>query len=130
MRIEQLPELPGSATEVDVPCSYNGADFKLPLDPNGGYRPDYEIGYVEDDSARADFSLNNNGYASITPPSSGPNAFPTGAKLISVGAIVWTSGNWLAIVPYSNNYAYVVGPASATIKGLRCRWWYYRVITT
>ena len=125
MRIEQLPELPGSATEVDVPCSYNGADFKLPLDPNGGYRPTYEIGYVEDASARADFQIGANGYQSIYPPSS----FPSGAKLISVGAIAWSSSVWLAAIPYADNYAYLAGPAGATVKGLRCRWWYYRVIT-
>lgn len=34
MRINQLPELPEQAESVEVPCSYNGADYKAPMSAN------------------------------------------------------------------------------------------------
>ena len=47
MRIDQLPDLPSGVDQVKVPCSHNGADFALPLDPDG-YSPPYAIGFVDD----------------------------------------------------------------------------------
>lgn len=121
MRIDQLPDLPSGVDQVKVPCSHNGADFALPLDPDG-YSPPYTIGFVDDAAVRANFTLTTGGYYRITPPSS----FPSGAKLISVGAIAWTSSNGISITPYGSAEAYVIGPGGATVTGLKCRWWYYQ----
>lgn len=78
------------------------------------------IGYIDDSTARASFTLTN-GYYRIVPPS-----LPTGAKIISVAAIAWTSSNGISIIPYGDaaNEAYVVGETNAKITGLRCRFWY------
>lgn len=119
MRIDQLPDLPSGVDQVKVPCTYNGADFALPLNP-AGYTPPYVIGFVDDAAARANFTLTSGGYYRITPPA----AFPSGAKVISVGAIAWTSSNGISITPYGAGEAYVIGPGGATVTGLKCRWWY------
>ncbi|MBR6352572.1 MAG: hypothetical protein IKS25_00490 [Oscillospiraceae bacterium] len=125
MRIDQLPDLPSGVDQVKVPCSHNGADFALPLDSDG-YSPPYTIGFVDDPSARADFQLSAGGYAYIAPPS----GFPSGAKVLRVGAIVWTSSNGISFTEYGSNAAYVIGPGGATVTGLKCRWWYYKEAAT
>lgn len=44
MRIAQLPDLPGTAPTVDVPCTYNGADYKTTITANQGALPIYQSG--------------------------------------------------------------------------------------
>ncbi len=44
MRINDLPALPDSAEGVVVPCSYNGADYKVPLPGAPGALPLYQSG--------------------------------------------------------------------------------------
>ena len=44
MRIAQLPDLPGTAPTVDVPCTYNGADYKTTITANQDALPIYGSG--------------------------------------------------------------------------------------
>ena len=44
MKISQLPDLPGTAGSVDVPCVYNGADYKTTLVTNSNTLPVYQSG--------------------------------------------------------------------------------------
>lgn len=86
-------------------------------------KPHKEVDYVDESSARASFTLTSGGYYRIEPPS---GALPSGAKVLAVAAIAWTSSNGITIIPYgtAGTEAYVIGPAEATVSGLKCRWWY------
>ena len=64
MKISDLPDLPGTAPNVDVPCTYNGADYKTTITANQGALPIYQsgdtisgylygYGYVTSDSKNA-----------------------------------------------------------------------------
>lgn len=44
MRIAQLPDLPDSAPSVEVPCTYNGADYKTEITVNADALPIYGSG--------------------------------------------------------------------------------------
>lgn len=44
MRISQLPDLPSSAPSVEVPCTYNGADYKAEITVNADALPIYGSG--------------------------------------------------------------------------------------
>ena len=44
MKISQLPDLPGSASSVEIPCVYNGADYKTPYTANASALPIYQSG--------------------------------------------------------------------------------------
>lgn len=44
MRISQLPDLPSSAPTVEVPCTYNGVDYKTEITANAPALPIYQSG--------------------------------------------------------------------------------------
>ena len=44
MKISQLPDLPSSASSVEIPCVYNGADYKTPYTANASVLPIYQSG--------------------------------------------------------------------------------------
>lgn len=80
------------------------------------------IGFVDDSAARPTITIPSSGYVSITPPT-----LPTGAKIISVAIVSWTSSDGaFNIVPYGNNAqaAYLIGTPGVSISGLRLRFWY------
>jgi hypothetical protein len=80
------------------------------------------IGFVSDSAARSTITIPSSGYVSITPP-----ALPTGAKIISVAIVTWTSSDGaFNIIPYGGNAqsAYLIGTPGVTISGLRLRFWY------
>ena len=78
--------------------------------------------YVDDTAARADITLTSGGYFRVVPPS-----LPTGAKIISVAIVAWTSATGaFSVMPYGTGAAeaYILGTPSVTIKGLKLRFWY------
>lgn len=80
------------------------------------------IGFVDDSAARPTITIPSSGYVSITPPT-----LPTGAKIISVAIVLWTSSDGaFNIVPYGGNAqsAYLIGTPGVSISGLRLRFWY------
>ena len=44
MRISQLPDLPDTAPTVEVPCTYNGVDYKTEITANAPALPIYQSG--------------------------------------------------------------------------------------
>ncbi|MBR6710795.1 MAG: hypothetical protein IKI81_04620 [Selenomonadaceae bacterium] len=118
--INELPNITHLTNADLFPVSVNGQAGKLTFENLKDNIP--IVGYVDDASARADFTLTSGGYYRITPPS----GFPSGAKTISVAALAWTSSNGINIIPYGSaaTEAYVIGPASASVTGLKTRWWY------
>lgn len=44
MKISQLPNLPSSASSVEIPCVYNGADYKTLYTANSDALPIYQSG--------------------------------------------------------------------------------------
>ena len=111
--VDKLAQLDDLADEV-----YNDYATKAEL-------PGYTIGYVDDSAARSNITLTN-GYSYLAAPS----GLPSGAKVFSVGTIECTSSNGIAIIPYGNNAAYVIGAAGITVTGLKTRWWYYKEVTS
>ena len=80
------------------------------------------IGYVDDASARSSITLSSGGNYSITPPT-----LPTGAKLVSIAIIDYTSATGaFDVKPYGSNGtgAIIIGTPSITIDGLQLRFWY------
>lgn len=43
MRIDQLPDLPGGVSNVTVPCTHNGADYKKEITVEGDALPIYKV---------------------------------------------------------------------------------------
>lgn len=133
-----ISELPSATTLADadlLPISAGGASKKLAWSTLKAtiqtivqtiiqtLKPHKEVDYVDESSARANFTLTSGGYYRIEPPA---GALPSGAKVLAVAAIAWTSGNGIAIIPYgtAGTEAYVIGPSEASVSGLKCRWWY------
>lgn len=129
-----ISELPSATTLADadlLPISAGGASKKLAWSTLktliqaliASAKPRKEVDYVDESSARADFTLTSGGYYRIEPPS---GALPSGAKVLAVAAVAWTSSNGITIIPYgtAGTEAYVIGTAGATVSGLKCRWWY------
>lgn len=119
MRIDQLPELPSGVPSVDVPVTFAGADYRMPLTPSGDEQAPV-IGFVDDATARANITVDSDNNVRIDPPS-----LPSGARIIAVSALSWTSASgafWIS--PYGNVTSYLIAKSDTTINGLRCRFWY------
>ena len=119
MRIDQLPELPSGVPSVDVPVTFAGADYRMPLTPSGDEQAPV-IGFVDDANARANITIGSNHYVRIDPPS-----LPSGARLVAVSALACSSvSGAFSISPYGNVASYLFADNGTTINGLRCRFWY------
>ena len=80
------------------------------------------ISYVDDAAARSDITLTSNGYYHLTLPT-----LPTGAVLISIAIIAWTSNTgafYPSVYGANGDDAYLIGTPNTVIRGLRCRFWY------
>lgn len=118
--VDKLAEMDGIASDLSDLGDEVHNDYATKAE-----LPGFTIGYVDDASARSNITLTN-GYSYLAAPS----GLPSGAKVFSVGAIEWTSSNGIAIIPYGNNAAYVIGAAGITVTGLKTRWWYYKEVTS
>lgn len=102
-----------------VPIGGHHRDIVSEIDTNNA-KP--TIGYVDDASARSSITLSSGGNYSITPPT-----LPTGAKLVSIAIIEYTSATGaFDVKPYGANGtgAIIIGTPSITIDGLQLRFWY------
>lgn len=82
MRINQLPDLPSNAQGAQIPCTYNGADYKTPL-AGGGSGMD---GYVYNSGTRVNGTFYGFGYVTssstqVTMIFSMPKTFYKGASI-------------------------------------------------
>ena len=80
------------------------------------------IGYVDDTTART-VSIGSHGYSEPIYP---PNYFPSGAKILCISAITWSTNVALTftVSGTNSNYGYVNGPSDTSVSGLKMRFWY------
>lgn len=96
MRIAQLPDLPSSAPSVEVPCTYNGADYKAEITVNADALPIYGSGDT--------ISGYIYGFGYITSSSKDAVIVCPMPKMFQSGAAVTVSSLLVSMRPHNGGY--------------------------